>query len=437
MQASTAFGQTAADSVRAMSVGEILALPLDGAVTSLIRASAMVTVCSWNGQIGRISRPALQDLRAVSEAHCRMDLHGAPVINVLRSTLDMFLDAWAVSEPHGPGSEGLPDTSEVNMEVAMHLLGIVQTPEQRRSVYNEAVQCTLRSNAALLLEMTPAMQADAPPAVLGVVGLTAERALIQNHYTEVRGLVVAVLDTLQGMQITRYRFRTILNELVSNVLLVLVRAVMSRLATAYHQAVVNMANVYELIDELVTQHLALQGLVVTRLQQHCSDANVFIKHNPASVNDHPTYNGAQVTARLQEARTAVDFVHTVFQGELQAAFEGGPIVHAMAVAHAALEEMNHFMDMVDDDAPAVNPAAMQAVVDGVMAQATVVHLMEEEDCAACMMPSNEMVLCHGCQRSHCCVACTRHIIQMNPFAPRCPVCRSTAFPVPVVQQHEI
>ena len=72
-----------------------------------------------------------------------------------------------------------------------------------------------------------------------------------------------------------------------------------------------------------------------------------------------------------------------------------------------------------------------------MAQATVVSFLDvEEDCAACMQPVNAMVLCHGCQRCHCCVACTRHIVQTNPFNHRCPVCRSHAFPVPVEEEQQ-
>lgn len=427
MQASTLFGQTATGFVNAMSVGEVLALPIHSTVKSLIRASAMVTVCSWNGQIGRVSRPALQDLRSVSEAHCRMNLHGAPVINTLRSTLDMFLDVCALSEPYGPPSDDLVEMAEANMDVAMHLMAIVHTPEQRSNVYSEAVHTTLASNATQLLEMTYEMYENAPPVVWGREGIEAERVLMQGKYAETRVRVLAALDALHGMQLTRYRFKKILNDMVSNVLLVLVRGLIHRLATAYHQAIVSMTDVYELTNELASQHTSLLGLVLTRLQQQCSDANVYIKHNPATIVDDASFNGVQLDAHMLEAHTAVTEVHNVFLGELQVAYEAGPIVHAMAAADAALAHMHHLGGAQPD------PANVQALVDGVMARATVVQLMEEEDCAACMMPSSEMVLCHGCQRCHCCVGCTRHIVQTNLFAHRCPVCRSPAFPAPTHQ----
>lgn len=426
MQASTAFGHAAADFVQGMTIAEILALPIAGTVASLIRAHAIVNICAWNGQIGRISRPAIQDLRAVAEAHNRIDLLGAPVIDTLRSTMDMFLDTLALAEPHGALHEGLPDAAEPNMEVAMHLMAIAATPEQRRTVYNEAVHVTLRMNVGLLAEMNPVMQADAPPAVLGDQGFQAERGLMVDHYGETRDRVVAALESLQGMQLTRYRFRTILGEFVTHVLLPLVRAVTDRLATAYHQGMINFAHVHELLDELVHQHLTLTTIVTARLQQHCSDPNVLVKHNPAPIADHPSFNGAQLAARIQEARDEVDDLRTVYHEELEAAFAAGPIVHLI---HAA-EAIAHAAAMAGMQAELPNPADMQVMVDGIMAQATVVHLLEEDDCAACMMPTHEMVLCHGCQRCHCCVACTRHIVQTNPLGHRCPVCRSRAFPAP-------
>lgn len=425
MQAYTAFGLAASDFVHGMSVAETLALPTAGTVASLIRANAIVNICAWNGQIGRVPRPAIQDLRAVASAHNRIDLLGAPVIDILRSTMDMFLDTIALSEPHGAMHEGLSDEAEPNMEVAMHLMTIAVTPEQRRTVYNEAVHVALRMNVGLLADMTPVMQANAPPVVLGDEGVQAEHGLMLDHYTETRDRVVAALDSLQGMQLTRHRFRTTLGEFVTHVLLPLVRAVTDRLATAYHQGIIHFAHVHELLDELVHQHLTLVNIVTARLQQQCSDPNALVKHNPAPIADHPSFNGAQLAARIQEARDEVDDLRTVYRGELEAAYAAGPIVHlihaAEAIAHAAA------MAAVPE---LPNPVDMQAMVDGIMAQATIVHLIEEEDCAACMVATHEMVLCHGCQRCHCCVACTRHIVQTNPYGHRCPVCRSPAFPTP-------
>lgn len=421
-EASTAFGVRATEFVSAMPVSELLALPLNGVTRSLIRASAIVHVCSQNDQFSRVSLPALQDLRAVSEAHYRIDLHDAPVIKTLHSMLDMFLDMLALSEPHGLVNGGLSDAAEPNMEVAMHMMEVVQTAEQRRAVYDGAVQITLGSNVAMLAEMTPEMAANAPvvDAIDTAVRVVNERWFISNMYDDVRGRVTTALDSLHGMLLTQYRFRTILNELVLGVLVVLLRGMFDHLAYLYHEGLVTMAGAYELITTLEEQHTGLLDMIITRLQQHCADANVFTKHNHAPVVDDATFDGVQLTARIHSARTMVEAVARGFADGLEEALAAGPMVHHLH----ALMAPNH----------AVAAAAaidITAAVEVVMAQATVVQLLEEEDCAVCTSPSSEMVLCHGCLRCHCCVACTRHIVQTKLHGHCCPICRSRAFPVPL------
>jgi hypothetical protein len=319
----------------------------------------------------------------------------------------------------------------------------VQTPEQRRSVYDEAVHSTLLINLQQLLPMTPEMQAIAPPVDVAAQGavVESERTLIVDLYADVRDHVVAVLDALQGMAVTRYRFKTLLHELVANVLLVTMRGLFDRLAWSYHQGRIGWPSVTELIRDIQIHHDDLMGLVVTRLRQHCSDVNVYIKHNPAPMDDDATYQGAEVDARLHVARTNSAQLFDAFNGALELAFNAGPVVFAAAAA-AAADEVHHFMGVMDvmgvmgvmgvmEEEPAMGPEDMAVAVDGVMALATVVHLLDEEDCAVCTAPSAEMVLCHGCGHCHCCVGCTRHIVQTNLLDHRCPICRSRAFPAPL------
>jgi hypothetical protein len=430
MQASTAFGQTAVDFVSPMATEEVVALPLHGINRSLIRGAAILHLATRNGLVGCVSAPAVQDLRAVAEAHCRMNLHGAPVINVLRSTLDLFIDTWVLSHPHGQLNGGLPAVAEPNMEVAMHLMAIVQTPEQRRDVYDGAVQGTLCGNATLLLDMTPEMAANAPVVnPLAEAGhVQEELALIRDLYIDIRTHIDAGLDSLQGMQLTRYRFKTILHEMVADVLVVILRGLFERLAFAYHQGLVSIGGMSTLMDELVEQHQGLLDNIVDRLKQRCSDANVFLKHHAAPIGDDPTFDGTQLAVHMAAARAAAVDLEQAFHGVMDLAIEA-----AGAVAAAA--GFNHFVAMMDDDAAAPLPEDIAAAVDAVMAQATVVQVLEgHEDCAVCMAPTTELVLCHGCGRCHCCVACTRHIVQTNLHGHCCPVCRSRAFPVPLPNQ---
>jgi hypothetical protein len=427
MQASTAFGQTAADFVSPLATDELLALPLRGINRSLIRGAATLYVAMLNGFITSVSAPAVQDLRAVAEAHCRMNLHGAPVINVLRSTLDLFIDAWVLSHPHGQLNGGLSDAAEPNMEVAMHLMAIVQTPEQRRGVYDGAVHTTLAGNVTTLLPIVNPVPVADPLAE--AVHIEAERALIRDLYIDVRGHIDAGLDSLQGMQLTRYRFKTILQEMVADVLVVMLRGMFERLAFVHHQGLVSIGGVSVLMDELAEQHQDLLDTIVERLEQRCSDPNVFIKHNPAPIGDDPTFNGAQLVVHMAAARAAAADLEQAFHGAMELAIEADGAV-------AAAAGFNHFVAMMDDAAADVPPPLdMEAAVDAVMAQATVVQVLDEhEDCAVCMSPTPELVLCHGCGHCYCCVACTRHIVQTNLHGHRCPVCRSRAFPVPPPNQ---
>jgi hypothetical protein len=424
MQASTAFGQTAVDFVSGMTDAEAAALPLRGANQSLIYGAAILHVATRNGLVGCISAPAVQDLRATAEAHCRMNLHSAPSIRVLRSTLDLFLDKWVISHPHGQLNGGLSDAAEPNMEVATHLMSIVQTPEQRREVYDGAVHSTLGSNVTMLLG-APQM-AVAAHAFAEHGDVETERALIRDLYIDVRGHIDAGLDSLHGMQLTRHRFQTILNEMVADVLVVVLRAFFERMAFVYHQGIVGIAGLNALMGELVEQHQGLLDIIVDRLQQRCSDPNVFIKHHAAPIGDDPTFNGAQLAIHLNAARTIVADLEQAFHDVMELVIEEAA---ADAEAEAEAAGFHQFMDEV------VPHLDMPTAVDAIMAQATVVQVLEgHEDCAVCMTPTPELVLCHGCGRCYCCVACTRHIVQTNLHGHRCPVCRSRAFPMPLPNQ---